>query len=306
MKLIEFKNIIKIFICIVLITIPASAIDNFPAIKELNINDETMKSIRDDIRNSIIITGGKKDAGLLHDLKFYKYRVKTGDTFWKILTNTSLNIDTLLSVNDLTSPSDVRPGRTIFIPNMRGIIYQLRENESLRDLSARQNVDINYIRKVNKINGGEKEYLFIPCGEVTEIERSLFLGVGFANPLIGGRRTSTFGNRIDPFNKRFQFHCGIDLACPRGSKVYSSRDGVAAFTGYMGGYGRLVIIRHQHGYKSYYGHLSTIYVKAGASVKRGELLGLTGSSGRSTGPHLHFEVRKDARPVNPGVLLSVK
>jgi murein DD-endopeptidase MepM/ murein hydrolase activator NlpD len=189
---------------------------------------------------------------------------------------------------------------------MRGIIYRTRENESLRNISIRHGIDEEYICKVNKINGGIKEFLFIPCGEVSEIERSLFLGVGFANPLKGGRRTSAFGNRIDPFNKRFQFHCGIDLACPRGSKVYASRDGIITFTGYNGGYGRLVIIKHQHGYNSYYGHLSTIYVKAGASVKRGELLGLTGSSGRSTGPHLHFEVRKDARPVNPGVLLSVK
>ena len=306
MKLSKSKNILKFFSLIILVNIPLTANDNFPVIKELNIHDETIKSLRGEIRNAITVTEGKKDPGLLQVLKFYKYSVKSGDTFWKILTNTSLNIDTLLSVNDLTSPSDVCPGKTIFIPNMRGIIYRIHGNESLREISARHNVDMDYIRKVNKLNDGIKEFLFIPCGEVSEMERSLFLGVGFANPLIGGRRTSTFGNRIDPFNNRFQFHCGIDLACPRGSKVYASRDGEVVFTGYRGGYGRLVIIKHQHGYNSYYGHLSIIYTKAGMAVKRGELLALTGSSGRSTGPHLHFEVRKDARPVNPGILLSIK
>ncbi len=306
MKLNGLKNILIIVIYIILTAIPAAGNENLPAIKELSIQDETIKSLREEIRKSIIITQGERDPGLLHDLKFYKYRVKRGDTFWKILTNTSLNIDTLLSVNDLSSPSEVTAGKTIFIPNMRGIIHKTRENESLGGIAEKYKIDISYLRRVNKINNGIKEFLFIPCGEISELERSLFLGTGFSNPLTKGRRTSAFGNRIDPFNRRFQFHCGIDLACPRGSKVYASRDGVVAYTGYNGGYGRLVIVKHQHGYKSYYGHLSVIYSKPGDAVKRGELLGLTGSSGRSTGPHLHFEVRKDSRPINPGLLLSAR
>ena len=108
----------------------------------------------------------------------------------------------------------------------------------------------------------------------------------------------------NPFNrKRMQFHSGVDIACRMRTKVFAARDGKVIFAGYKGGYGRLVIVKHEHGYHTYYGHLSKTIVKPGQKVPRGKLIALSGNTGRTTGPHLHFEVRKRGRPVNPGTLL---
>ncbi len=112
--------------------------------------------------------------------------------------------------------------------------------------------------------------------------------------------TSTFGYRWDPFTKRRKMHHGIDLAGPVGLKVYSTGAGiveVAEFNPY--GYGKEVIIDHGFGFKSVYAHLHEILVSAGDTLKKGELIGELGNTGRSTGPHLHYEVRKDNRSVNP-------
>ena len=138
------------------------------------------------------------------------------------------------------------------------------------------------------------------------MERSLFLGTGFGNPLKGGKKTSGFGTRRDPFSNRMEFHRGIDIACEPGTPIHAARKGTVVSCGYEGGYGLLVVIRHSHDYYSYYGHLSRIRVKQGDQVNAGDLIALSGNTGRSTGPHLHFEVRKGEKAINPGILLKMR
>ncbi len=186
---------------------------------------------------------------------------------------------------------------------MRGLIFENRNLDSIEEISRKFKINETYIKKINNIENQTKKYLFIPNAELSNLERSLFLGTGFASPLNRGRRTSGFGNRIDPIDKTIKFHTGIDIACPVGSKVFASRSGKVIFTGFRGNYGLLVVIEHSHKYQSYYGHLSKIKTKIGASVKRGEVIALSGNTGRTTGPHLHFEVRKKSRAINPGILL---
>lgn len=112
--------------------------------------------------------------------------------------------------------------------------------------------------------------------------------------------TSTFGYRWDPFTKRRRMHHGIDLAGPVGLNVYSTGAGMVEIAEHNRyGYGKEVIIDHGFGYKSVYAHLDEIHVKAGDTLKKGELIGKLGNTGRSTGPHLHYEIRKDNRSVNP-------
>jgi murein DD-endopeptidase MepM/ murein hydrolase activator NlpD len=277
----------------------------FEMLKTLDLQDETIKLIRKDIRNSIVIIKKGGDASSLPELTFYRYRVKGSDNFWKILSKASLNIDTLSTINAFSSPADASIGKEIYISNMRGIVHKVNLNETMKEVSGKYGIAAEYIRKVNKITDDKitKEFIFVPSGEISNIERSLFLGVGFASPLKNSRRTSSFGRRLDPFNKRLEFHSGLDLACPVGSDVYASRKGKVEFAGNYGGYGLLVIIKHEHGYSTYYGHLKKVLIKEGDAVERGSLLALSGESGRSTGPHLHFEVRKETRPINPGILL---
>ena len=114
------------------------------------------------------------------------------------------------------------------------------------------------------------------------------------------RMASGFGYRLDPFYHTFTFHGGMDFTAETGTEVYATGDGrVAKSVGDGWGYGNHIIVNHGYGYTTLYGHLSRFAVKPGTAVKRGQLIGYVGSTGRSTGPHLHYEVRKNNNPLNP-------
>jgi murein DD-endopeptidase MepM/ murein hydrolase activator NlpD len=118
-----------------------------------------------------------------------------------------------------------------------------------------------------------------------------------------GWLTSTMGTRRDPIDGNREYHAGLDIAADRGSPVYATADGMVTQAAREGAYGQLVIVDHGYGLETRYGHLSAYKVKPGDQVKRGDVLGLVGSSGRSTGSHLHYEVRVNGRLLNPLQLL---
>lgn len=118
-------------------------------------------------------------------------------------------------------------------------------------------------------------------------------------PIKGGWMSSSYGKRIDPFNGRKAFHHGIDFAGKSGSEVFAVADGIITWTGKRGGYGGLVEVDHGNGYVTRYGHNKTVKVKVGDRIKSGQVLALMGSTGRSTGPHVHFEVLRDGKQINP-------
>ncbi len=119
-----------------------------------------------------------------------------------------------------------------------------------------------------------------------------------------GRITSALGWRKNPFGRGYEFHSGIDIEAPSGSKVFATAEGIVDFAGWYADYGKTVIIRHPSGYRTLYGHLSQIDVKEGQKVKAGDVVGRVGSTGRSTGPHLHYEVIKDKRTLDPLIFLT--
>ena len=116
---------------------------------------------------------------------------------------------------------------------------------------------------------------------------------------VEGPVTGSFGERIDPFNGEGAFHSGIDISAAVGQPIIAPADGVVIFADYLGGYGRAVMIVHGHGISTRYGHLASFAVSPGEQVHRGDVIGYVGLSGRSTGPHLHYEVRINNTPVNP-------
>ena len=114
------------------------------------------------------------------------------------------------------------------------------------------------------------------------------------------RIASGFGYRIDPVYKTVKMHAGLDFAAPQGTPIYATADGVVRLAGNTGnGYGNHIIINHGYGYETLYGHQYRIKAKVGQKVKRGELIGWVGSTGKSTGPHLHYEVHKNKRHIDP-------
>ena len=118
-------------------------------------------------------------------------------------------------------------------------------------------------------------------------------------PLATGTLTSGFGTRVHPLFGGRRMHSGIDLAAPAGSPIYATSDGLVTWAGWKGGYGLFVSLQHGGGVETRYGHMSSIAVSPGQSVQEGEIIGLVGSTGNSTGPHLHYETRINGSPVAP-------
>lgn len=118
-----------------------------------------------------------------------------------------------------------------------------------------------------------------------------------------GWLSSRMGTRTDPFTGDADYHRGLDISADHGSPVYATADGTVVRAGREGAYGNLVTIDHGYGLETRYGHLSKFEVKAGAKVKRGDIIGRVGATGRATGPHLHYEVRVNGRLLNPLQLL---
>lgn len=118
-------------------------------------------------------------------------------------------------------------------------------------------------------------------------------------PVLGPRKSSDYGLRRHPIKKMKQHHEGIDLAAPHGAQIRSIADGQVIYSDPHGGYGKMVVVRHASGLTSHYGHCETLRVSIGARVKAGDVLGTVGSTGLSTGPHLHFEIRINGKATDP-------
>ncbi|ETR65798.1 MAG: metalloendopeptidase [Candidatus Magnetoglobus multicellularis str. Araruama] len=114
-----------------------------------------------------------------------------------------------------------------------------------------------------------------------------------------GWYSSPFGYRVSPFTSRREFHKGVDIANHLGTKIVAAAKGLITFSGRKGGYGRMIVIDHGHGMETRYAHMNKLFKKDGDIVKRGDVIGTMGNTGRSTGPHLHYEVRLNGAPVNP-------
>lgn len=126
----------------------------------------------------------------------------------------------------------------------------------------------------------------------------------FGRPVNGARVTSGFGPRRDPFRRRFSMHRGIDFAGPRGTPIHATASGVVTFSGRQSGFGIVVKIRHAFGFETLYAHLSRSHVEVGQRVDRGDRIAAMGSTGRSTGSHLHYEVHIDEKAVNPSKFIE--
>lgn len=142
------------------------------------------------------------------------------------------------------------------------------------------------------------------ASQLSEVERVLSSreDVWAATPSVApvlGLMTDGFGTRRDPFTGRRAFHRGLDISARRGTPVYAPADGVVVFAGRNGGLGKTVRIAHGFGYTTVFGHLDSMEVEPGDEVRRGSKIGALGNSGRSTGPHLHYEVHEDGKAVNP-------
>jgi murein DD-endopeptidase MepM/ murein hydrolase activator NlpD len=173
--------------------------------------------------------------------------------------------------------------------------------ESMEDNELAYSIAATMDRMMNRIAFQKKSYEEIEA--MIRNKEKMLAATPAIQPVSNkdlSRIASGFGYRIDPVYKTVKMHAGLDFAAPQGTPIYATADGVVRLAGNTGnGYGNHVIINHGYGYETLYGHQYRIKAKVGQKVKRGELIGWVGSTGKSTGPHLHYEVHKNKRHIDP-------
>jgi LysM repeat protein len=241
------------------------------------------------------------------NIKFSLYQIQMRDNLWKIASKHNYSVHTIIGCNPQLETYQVNYHDIILLPSIGGTLHKILQDDTWEKISARYEIDKETIKQINigkkKLIPGE--YLFIP-GKKPDIQlmnekmrekyelRSLFV-----SPL-GGRLSSVFGKRRHPVTGTPSFHGGIDIAVKSGTWVGAAADGVVIFASHDAGhYGTAVFIDHQNGYITHYGHLSKIYVHVGQHVKARQLIAKSGSTGRSTGPHLHFTIKKNGVSQDP-------
>jgi len=242
-----------------------------------------------------------------HILLYNNHLVQKGENISELAFNLGLNQGTLISVNKIVNSRLLQTGKVLKIPNQDGILHTVRNGDTLGSIAEKYKVEQEAIQIANelfsdKIRAGTD--LFIPGAQLDWVSIQEINGDLFIWP-VSGAITSPYGYRRDPFNgSRSQFHTGMDIRGSTGTPVRAAMAGRVSGVGYDGVLGNYVIINHHSGYRTLYGHLSVIRTRTGAYVGTGERVGDVGSTGLSTGPHLHFTVYKNGVTVNPRALMK--
>jgi murein DD-endopeptidase MepM/ murein hydrolase activator NlpD len=243
---------------------------------------------------------------LMESFHWESYTVRSGDSVSRIAAAHSVSMDAIIASNGITNARRLREGMTIRVPNMDGIPYTVKKGDNLSGISGAMGVPLEAILDANDIESDAISAgvtLFIPGARMRSEDLRQALGELFIYP-IRGRLTSPFGWRHDPINGARRHHAAINLAAPTGTPIKAAMDGRVSTVGLNSVYGKYIIITHSSGLQTWYAHMSATSVAQGAYVRQGAKIGEVGSTGYSTGPHLHFAVYKNGKPVNPLELLN--
>ena len=240
-------------------------------------------------------------AVTLTSLKVVPYRMQSGDTLSKIASRFRLNVDTVVSWNSIRDGRSIPAGSVLNIPNTDGLKYVVRRGDTLQGIARFWGVDFNGVLDWNRlassvISVGQE--LFLPGARMNPNELSRILGDLFMYP-VQGRISSYFGERSDPFTGVPNYHNGIDIVNAPGTTILAAMAGTVAEVGFNYNYGNYVILKHAGQYQTLYGHLTRSIVGRGQMVQQGDKIGELGTTGYSTGPHLHFSIFHSGQPVDP-------
>ena len=232
-----------------------------------------------------------------------QHLVQKGETLSEIAQKYKVPLNSIIQANSIKSAHRIRTGRTLHIPKgalaFEGIWYKVQPGDTLFSIGRRHNIEWRDLQRINGISSPRS----LQIGRMIRISDR---GPGFAKPLrIPLVVTSKYGYRPHPVTGRYQHHAGIDFRASKGTRVYATKAGRVIFAGRKGGYGKLVGIEHADHFTTWYGHLSHIRVKNGQTVSQGRVIGLSGNTGISTGPHLHFEIRYKGRSEKPTKYITI-
>jgi murein DD-endopeptidase MepM/ murein hydrolase activator NlpD len=233
-------------------------------------------------------------------LRIYSYTPKADEDIFRLAARCNVPYPAMATLNRISHP-DMLKG-PVLLPTVPGIfIPESPSNDLERLISSSRDTEGGIIITLHQ--GEPKRFLFFPGADFSPTERSYFLNSGFRFPLRNYRITSPFGIRPNPFTGTPQRHNGLDLAAPMGTEVYPTREGTVTELGTDAVYGNYIIITHADNWVSLYGHLSSFSTSLHSTVTRDSVIGKVGSTGQSTGPHLHFELRKNGTAQDPTKLL---
>ena len=263
----------------------------------------------DEAGNLLDMTGLEAES-FSEPVKYQHYKVRSGDTISGIAIKFGLrNISTLISVNDIGNVRQLAAGQKLRIPSVDGILYTVKSGDSLNAIADKYKIKLSDLLDVNDLSketltAGQQ--LFIPGVGLDSGTLRNAMGELFTMPISAKFRwSSPYGYRSDPFTGVKTFHTGTDMACPTGTPILASMSGRIMKVGNMHRiYGNYVIIDHGNGYQTLYAHMSKTLVAKGQWVSQGTRIGLVGSTGYSTGPHLHFTVYKNGKLVDPMSILK--
>ncbi|MCB1173160.1 MAG: peptidoglycan DD-metalloendopeptidase family protein [Leptospiraceae bacterium] len=248
------------------------------------------------------------------------YRVRPGDSIWSISTRMKLKPENIVKHNPELKKRPLYIGEEIIIVKQEQALpasatrssawryHTVKKGEYLGRIARTYKVSLSQLRSWNGLKKGS----VIQIGQKLKIQtRQQRIPAGYKYAAVfdwpvRGVITSGYGHRSNPFTRTSQYHKGIDIGVSIGTPFQAARDGVVILSRRMGGYGNCIFVRHTNGYVSVYAHNKINMVKVGDVVRRGQVIGQVGRTGSATGPHLHFEVRKWKRPMNPFTALSRK
>lgn len=232
------------------------------------------------------------------------YTVDEGDALSYIAQMYDVSVNTIIWANDLKDASDIRSGDTLVILPIVGVRHTVAKGEVLSTIVKKYGADLEEVLQYNNLSSATDlaigDELIIPGGEIHTVKKVVFTpsptktsgsvssGLGFSHPVPGSVRTQG----IHGYN-------GVDLASAYGTPIHAAATGsviVSKSAGWNGGYGNYIVIKHNNGTQTLYSHMSSNSVVVGDWVKQGQVIGAMGSTGKSTGNHLHFEVRGGTNP----------
>jgi murein DD-endopeptidase MepM/ murein hydrolase activator NlpD len=271
----------------------------YPSLGSLGPDDPIYRQQQEQLEASYTaIAAGKAGP----DLVLYLYETRSQLDLFSLAARLNLPYETLATLNRMDRARPLSPGERILVPSAPGLF-----------VSESPASDLDLVLSYRAGSGGER--LSLRSGGVTSAfrfyrgerfnpeERALYLGLLFRFPLPTGKVTSGFGARVNPVTGQEAIHHGVDLAAPMGTDVYAARDGKVVASGLDPVLGEYIIIAHEGGWQTVYGHLSRRLVRLNDTVDSGMIIGNVGSTGQSTGPHLHFEVRNHGAAQDPEALI---
>jgi murein DD-endopeptidase MepM/ murein hydrolase activator NlpD len=275
----------------------------FPLIRHLDSRDTGFRQYISDVEhNRRQLYRNRDSSSFAESLTIYQYRPGAEEDIYTLAARCNIPYSALASLNRMDHPT--MPEGTLLLPSCPGIFLPSLPRSDFERLLAAARLSGDAALLNIKLGTETETFYFFPGVDFNSTERIFFLNSGFHFPLRDFRLTSAYGLRQSPITGNMHLHQGLDLAAPAGTDVFAAGQGTVTEIGENPVYGKYVVIKHGERWTSLYGHLQKVETTLLSPVRSGTLIGKVGSTGQSTGPHLHFELRENGKAQDPGKYLG--